>query len=88
MFYICGKYQSELRALNYCTGGLAYTTRRFRITSFMVTIAKNVDITTMQGTRKIVRKNIVLDNMKYVAINVSEKSVFVTDKECLSEKWF
>ena len=48
----------------YCTGGLAYTTRRLRKTSLIVTIAKYADTTTMQGTKSIVRKNITLDNIK------------------------
>ena len=58
------KYQNERFAFNYCIGGLAYTTLRFLITSFIVTIAKYVDITTMQGTKNIVRKNIILDSIK------------------------
>ena len=44
--------------LYYCTGGLAYNSLRFLITSFIVTIAKYVEITTMQGTRMIVKKKI------------------------------
>ena len=39
-------------------------TLRFLITSVIVTIARYVEITTMQGTRKIVQKNIILDNIK------------------------
>ena len=58
------KYQNERLAFNYCIGGLAYTTLRFLITSFIVTIAKYVDITTMQGTKNIVRKKIILDSIK------------------------
>ena len=38
--------------------------RRFLITSFIVTIAKYVDITTMQSTKNIVKKNIILDSIK------------------------
>ena len=44
----------------------------------MVTIASYVEITTIHGTRKIVKKNITLDNSKYVAINASVKSIFET----------
>ena len=61
---MCGKYRGGFHASGYCTGGLAYTTRRLRITSLIVTIAKYVDIITMQGTRSIVRKNITLDSIK------------------------
>ena len=64
MFYIYGKYRGGFHASGYCTGGLAYTTRRLRITSLIVTIAKYIDTTTMQGTKSIVRKNITLDNIK------------------------
>ena len=32
----------------------------------------------MQGTRNIVKKNIILDNIKYIAINASGKSVLET----------
>ena len=32
----------------------------------------------MQGTRKIVKRNISLDNIMYVAINASGKSIFET----------
>ena len=58
-----GIYQNVFRALNYCTGGLAYTTLRFLITSHIVTIARYVDITIMQGTKNIVN-NIILFNIK------------------------
>ena len=58
------KYQNECFAFTYCIDGLAYITLRFLITSFIVTIAKYVDITTMHGTKNIVRKNIILDNIK------------------------
>ena len=44
----------------------------------MVTIARYVEITTIHGTRKIVKKNITLDISKYVAINASVKSIFET----------
>ena len=60
IWYISGFF----RALNYCTGGLAYTTLRFLIASCILTIARYVDITTMQGTKKIVRNNIILFNIK------------------------
>ena len=53
-------------------------TLRFLIISFMVTIAKYVEITTMHGTKKIVKKSIILDNFKYVAINASGKSIVET----------
>ena len=33
----------------------------------------------MQGTRKIVKRNISLDNIMYVAINASGKSTFETE---------
>ena len=59
-----GIYRDVFRALNYCTGGLAYTILRFLITSCIVTIARYVDITTMQGTKNIVRNNIILFNIK------------------------
>ena len=61
---MCGKYRGGFHASGYCTGGLAYTTRRLRITSLIVTIVKYIDTTTMQGTKSIVRKNITLDNIK------------------------
>ena len=64
MFYIYGIYQDVFRAMNYCTGGLAYTTLRFLITSSIVKIARYVDITTMQGTKNIVRNNIILFNIR------------------------
>ena len=63
VLHIC-IYQDVFRSLNYCTGGLAYTTLRFLITSCIVTIARYVDITTMQGTKNIVRNNIILFNIK------------------------
>ena len=44
----------------------------------MVTIARYVEITTIQGTKKIVKKNIILDNIKYVAISASGKSIVET----------
>ena len=44
----------------------------------MVTIARYVEITTIHGTRKIVKKNITLDINKYVAINAFVKSIFET----------
>ena len=80
MFYIYGIYQDVFRAWNYCTGGLAYTTLQFLKTSCIVTIARNVDITTMQGTKNIVRNNIILFNIKYSVTNVSEKSIVETYK--------
>ena len=80
MFYIYGICLGEFHALNYCIGGLAYTTRRLRITSLIVTIARYVDTTIMQGTRSIVKTNIIFDSMMYTAINGSEKSIFETDK--------
>ena len=54
----------ERFAFTYCIGGLAYITLRFLITSVIVTIAKYVDITTMHGTKNIVRKKITLDSNK------------------------
>ena len=57
----------------YCTGGLAYMTLRFCTISVIVTMARYVEITTIHGTRKIVKKNITLDNIKYIAINASVK---------------
>ena len=63
---------------DYCTGGLASMTLRFLITSCNVTIARYVEITTIHGTRKIVKKNIILDNIKYVAINALGKSIVET----------
>ena len=62
----------------YCTGGLASRTLRFRITSYIVTIARYVEITTIHGRRKIVKKNIILDNIKYVAISALGKSIVET----------
>ena len=59
-----GIYQDVFRALNYSTGGLAHTTLRFLITSCIVTIARYVDITIMQGTKNVVRNNIILFNIK------------------------
>ena len=83
MFYIYGIYQNVFRALNYCTGWLAYTTLRFLITSCIVTIARFVDITTMQDTKNIVRNNIILFNIKKSVTNVSEKSIVETYKRVL-----
>ena len=54
----------------------------FLITSFIVTIAKYVDITTMQGTKNIVRKNIILVSIKKIATNVSGKSIVEADLSC------
>ena len=51
-------------AFTYCTGGLAYITLRFLSTSFIVTIARYVDITTLHGTKNIVKKNTILDSIK------------------------
>ena len=53
-------------------------TLRFLMTSVMVTIARYVEITTIHGTREIVKKNSILDHSKYVAINTSVKSIFET----------
>ena len=53
-------------------------TLRFFMISVMVTIARYVEITTVHGTRKIVERNSILDNSKYVAINASVKSIFET----------
>ena len=53
-------------------------TLRFLITSFIVTIARYVEITTIHGTRKLVKKNIILDKIKYVAINALGKSILET----------
>ena len=53
-------------------------TLRPRITLYMVTIASYVEITTIQGTRKIVKKNIILDNIKDVAISALGKSIVET----------
>ena len=33
----------------------------------------------MQATRKIVKKNIILDNIRYIAINASGKSIVETE---------
>ena len=41
-------------------------------------MARYVEITTIHGTRKIVKKNITLDNIKYIAINASVKWIFET----------
>ena len=49
-------------------------TLRLLITSYIVTIARYVEITTIHGTRKIVKKNIILDNIKYVAISALVKA--------------
>ena len=53
-------------------------TLRFFMISVMVTFARYVEITTIHGTRKIVKRNSILDNSKYVAINASVKSIFET----------
>ena len=53
-------------------------TLRLLIISYIVTIAKYVEITTIHGTRKIVKKNIILDNIKYVAISALGKSIVET----------
>ena len=50
-------------------------TLRLLITSYIVTIARYDEITTIQGTRNIVKKNITLDNIKYVAISALEKAI-------------
>ena len=50
-------------------------TLRLLITSYIVTIARYVEITTIQGTRKIVKKKIILDSIKYVAISALGKSI-------------
>ena len=82
MVYIGVNFVHSL-LLYYCTGCLAYNTLRFLITSFIVTIAKYVEITTMQGTRKIVKKNFILDNIRYIAINASGKSIAETKSSML-----
>ena len=53
-------------------------TLRLLITSYMVTIARYVEITTIQRTRNILKKNIILDNIKYVAISALGKSIVET----------
>ena len=53
-------------------------TLRLLITSYIVTIARYVEITTIHGTRKIVKKNIILDKIKYVAISALGKSIVET----------
>ena len=53
-------------------------TLRLLMTSYIVTIARYVEITTIHGTRKIVKKNIILDNIKYVAISALGKSIVET----------
>ena len=53
-------------------------TLRFEITSYIVTVARYVEITTIHGKRKIVKKNIILDNIKYVAISALGKSIVET----------
>ena len=50
-------------------------TLRLLITSYIVSIARYVEITTIHGTRKIVKKNIILDNIKYVAISALAKAI-------------
>ena len=51
---------------------------RFRINLYIVTIARYVEITTIHGTRKIVKKNICLDNFKYFAISAFGISIVDT----------
>ena len=53
-------------------------TLRFLTTSVMGTIARYVEITTIHGTSKMVKKNSILNNSKYFAINASVKSIFET----------
>ena len=53
-------------------------TLRFLIISYIVTTARYVEITTIHGTRKIVKKNIILDDIKYVAVSALGKSIFET----------
>ena len=53
-------------------------TLRLLITSYIVTIARYDEITTIHGTRQIVKKNIILDNNKYVAISAFGKSIVET----------
>ena len=53
-------------------------TLRFPITSYIVTIARYVEATTIHGMRKIVKKNIILDNIKYVAFSALLKSIVET----------
>ena len=52
-------------------------TLRLLMTSYIVTIARYFEITTIHGTRKIVKKKIILDN-KYVAISALGKSIVET----------
>ena len=37
----------------------------------------------MQGTRKIVKKNIILENFRYIAINASGKSIIENESSVL-----
>ena len=53
-------------------------TLRLLITSYFVTIARYVEITTIHGKRKIVKKNIIFDNIKYVVISALGKSIVET----------
>ena len=71
-----------------CTGGTASMTLLFLITSYYVTIARYVEITTIHGTRKIVKKKIILDNIKYVAINALGKSIVETIRVLFSVLFF
>ena len=50
-------------------------TLRLLITSYIVAIARYVEITTIQGTRKRVKKKTFLDSIKYVAISALGKSI-------------
>ena len=82
MFGMYGIYEDVFRALNYCTGGLAYTTLRFLITSCIVTIARYVDITTMQGTKNIVRKNIIFLILNRVLLMFLRNQLLKRINEC------
>ena len=53
-------------------------TLRLLLTSYIVTIARYVEITTIHGTRNTVKKNIILDNIKFVAISALGKSIVET----------
>ena len=53
-------------------------TLRFLITSYTVTRARYVEITTIHGTRTIVKKIIILDNIIYVADSALVKSIVET----------
>ena len=58
---VCGSFISCV----YCTCVLAYITLRFLITLFIVTIARYVENTTKQGTKKIVeyKKSLIVLSM-------------------------